>query len=92
MHGYKETCKDDCQGIVALSDIVSVTHDSNVTINKPIMVHLPLINDMDDSSCEMVIFQRNLDGDLSIYPVSDAIKCEPDGTCYTFGISSLNNR
>jgi hypothetical protein len=51
MHGYKETCKDDCQGIVALSDIVSVTHDSNVTINKPIMVHLPLINDMDDSSC-----------------------------------------
>ncbi|VDI17002.1 Hypothetical predicted protein [Mytilus galloprovincialis] len=91
MYGYKETCKEDCHGIVACSDILNVTHDENVAINKPILVHLPILHDIEDSSSEIVLFERNLEGSLSLRIVNDAIQCEPHGNCYTFAVSCLNN-
>ncbi|CAC5397359.1 unnamed protein product [Mytilus coruscus] len=91
MYGYKETCKEDCHGIVACSDILNVTHDGNVAINKPILVHLPILHDIEDSNSEIVLFERNLEGSLSIRIVNDAIQCEPHGNCYTFAVSCLNN-
>ncbi|XP_052096042.1 uncharacterized protein LOC127731152 [Mytilus californianus] len=91
MYGYKETCKEDCHGIVACSDILNVTHDGNVDINKPILVHLPILHDIEDSNSEIVLFERNLEGSLSIRIVNDAIQCEPHGNCYTFAVSCLNN-
>lgn len=92
MYGYKETCKEDCHGIVACSDILNVTHDENVAINKLILVHLPILHDIEDSSSEIVLFERNLEGSLSLRIVNDAIQCEPHGNCYTFAVSCLNNR
>lgn len=92
MQDYKECCKEDSNGILALSDILNVIHDDNLKINKPMLIHLPILHDVDDDHAELVVFERSLEGNLSIWIVNDAIKCEPDGNCYTFRVTNVNNR
>ncbi|XP_045169614.1 uncharacterized protein LOC123532272 [Mercenaria mercenaria] len=90
MFDYKEQCPNLCRNILAISDIIKVYHDESVVFMKPIMVHLPIPNDIDDPESEIVIFQSRDDGELELIPKRTAMLCPSTQNCYTFQVQSFS--
>ncbi|KAH3715401.1 uncharacterized protein LOC127855922 [Dreissena polymorpha] len=89
MFDYKEQCPHLCKNIPALSDILKVYYEDNVVFGMPIMVHMPIPNDIDDNESEIVIFQSREDGEIELIPKRTAMLCPSTQNCYTFQIQSL---
>ncbi|XP_062599783.1 uncharacterized protein LOC134261360 [Saccostrea cucullata] len=83
---YKETCPDMCKYVTCISDVLFIKHDDDVIINEPALVHMPIINDMDDYETEIVVFRKRADGEVEVIPRPMAMRCESTGNCYTFQI------
>lgn len=90
MFDYKEQCPTLCRNILAISDILKVYHDDNVVFMKPVMVHLPIPNDIDDPESEIVIFRSRDDGELELIPKKTAMLCPSTQNCYTFQVQSFS--
>ena len=81
---YKESCPELCRSIRAISDVLIIKHDENIEIGEPALMHMPIINDVDDYETEIVIFVRKENGDVDLIPRPSAMRCESTGNCYTF--------
>ncbi|KAL4222920.1 hypothetical protein ACF0H5_018960 [Mactra antiquata] len=90
MFDYKEQCPNLCKNILALSDVLKVFHEENVIFTKPVMVHLPIPNDIDDNESEIVIFRSREDGEVELIPKRTAMLCPSTQNCYTFQVQSFS--
>lgn len=90
MFAYKEQCSDACKAITAISDVLHVKFDDDVKVNQPALVHLPIINDVDDPESDICLIRRTMEGDIELGANWSAMKCESTGNCYTFQINKFD--
>ncbi|XP_052806587.1 uncharacterized protein LOC128235830 [Mya arenaria] len=90
MFDYKEQCPTLCRNILAMSDILKVYHDEDIILQQPVMLHMPIPNDIDDCESELVIFRSRDDGELELIPKKTAMLCPSTQNCYTFQIQSFS--
>lgn len=90
MFAYKEQCSEACKAITAISDVLHVTFDDDVKVNQPALVHLPIINDVDDPESDICLIRRTMEGDIELGTNWSAMKCESTGNCYTFQINKFD--
>ncbi|KAK3109164.1 hypothetical protein FSP39_024505, partial [Pinctada imbricata] len=86
---YKESCPETCRTIRAISDVLIVKHDDDIVIGEPALIHMPIINDVDDYETEIVIFVRKDNGEIDLIPRPSAMRCESTGNCYTFQLDKF---
>ncbi|XP_033762038.1 uncharacterized protein LOC117343686 isoform X2 [Pecten maximus] len=90
MFGYKDCCTDQCQAIIAISDFLFIKFDKDVDIKEPALMHLPIINDIDDPDSEIVMFRIGSNEDTEIIQKRSAMRCESTTNCYTFQVDRFN--
>ena len=90
MFDYREQCPNLCKSILAISDILKVYHEEDAVFVKPILVHMPIPNDIDDGESEIVIFRSRDDGDIELIPKKTAMLCPSTQNCYTFQIQTFS--
>jgi len=90
MFAYKETCLDSCRAITAISDILFIKFDKDVDIRQPALVHVPIVNDIDDPESEIVMFRQDTNGEVHVTQMKSVVRCESTGNCYTFQVEAFN--
>ena len=90
MFDYKEQCKNLCKTILAVSDCLKVDFEDEVIFAKPVLVHMPIPNDIDDPESEIVIFRSRDDGEIELIPKRTAMLCPSSENCYTFQVQSFS--
>ncbi|OWF38215.1 hypothetical protein KP79_PYT19426 [Mizuhopecten yessoensis] len=90
MFGYKDSCTDHCQAITALSDFLFIKFDKDIDIQEPALMHLPIINDIDDPDSEVVMFRVGGNDSTEIVQKKSAMRCESTTSCYTFQVDRFN--
>jgi hypothetical protein len=89
MFANQEACPELCKSIVAISDLLCVSRDTEVEFEKPIVVHLPIPLDDATSDCELVLFQWRPGGELEVIPKRSAVMCRSTNHCYSFQVDRL---
>ena len=90
MFDYKEQCRSLCKSIIAVSDCLKIDHEEDVVFVHPVLIHMPIPNDIDDSDSELVIFRSRDDGEIELIPKRTAMLCPSSQNCYTFQDQSFS--